>query len=275
MIFHPSNSTSNIRLNVFVFHSLAVIIIGIALLVLSSVSNSFGSIGENHVYGIVAILLGAFSLYFIIKKKEIVVTINLIILAIVLISDLFLNADNSNVNIIVISAFIAFLPLVNIFYGFRVGLYVLVSLIAIVAIRYYLTIEGIMKINIVTNSGWFDVTIFAIFIVYSVIIFGYYSTTIRRFITENEEKEAILKKQVIEYQQKKTNITAILNEVNGLIIDYDPDIEKLTLKAQALLKENNNTDFILLQSVGDEISNDLDFILKNINDKIEKLEEKK
>lgn len=275
MIFHPSNSTSNIRLNVFVFHSLAVIIIGIALLVLSSVSNSFGSIGENHVYGIVAILLGAFSLYFIIKKKEIVVNINLIILAIVLISDLFLNADNSNVNIIVISAFIAFLPLVNIFYGFRVGLYVLVSLIAIVAIRYYLTIEGIMKINIVTNSGWFDVTIFAIFIVYSVIIFGYYSTTIRRFITENEEKEAILKKQVIEYQQKKTNITAILNEVNGLIIDYDPDIEKLTLKAQALLKENNNTDFILLQSVGDEISNDLDFILKNINDKIEKLEEKK
>lgn len=275
MIFHPSNSISNIRLNVFVFHSLAVIIIGISLLILASISNSTGSIGENQVYGLIAILLGAFSLYFIIKKKEFIVVVNLLIIGVVLVFDLFLTAENYNVNIIVISAFIAFLPLVNIFYGFRVGLYVLSFLIALVALRYYLTIEELLDVQIVSNSGWFDVTIFAIFIIYSIIIFGYYSTTIRRFVTENEQKEEILKKQVLEYQQKKISISSLLGEVDNLLTDYDSDIKSMVVKAHVILNHHDKTDFVLLQSVGDEISEDLDFILKTINDKIEKLEEKK
>jgi hypothetical protein len=275
MIFHPSNSISNIRLNVFVFHSLAVIIIGISLLLVSISSNSFGSVGENQVYGLIAILLGAFSLYFTIKKKEFIVLANLLILAAVLVFDLFLVAESYKVNIIVISAFIAFLPLVNIFYGIRVGLYVLAALITLIAVRYYLIIADLLEVQIVSNSGWFDVTIFAIFIIYSVIIFGYYSTTIRRFISENEQKEGELKKQVLEYQDKKTSITSLLNEVDNLLTDYDSDIKKTLLKAQFILKKNDNTDFVLLQSVGDEISNDLDFILKTINEKIEKIEEKK
>lgn len=275
MLFHPSNSISNIRLNIFSFHSLVLILIGVTLLILSSITDSFGSSGENQIYGLIAIVLGVISLYFISKKKAFIVLFNLIILGAVLLADLFINSDSNYVNTIIISSFIVFLPIVNIFYGIKKGLIVMALLIAVVWLRYYLSVNEILSVKVVINSGWFDVTIYSIFTMYSLIVFGYYSSTIQDLVYENSVKEIVLKQQLEKYNRKRMSISDLLKEVDHLILDHDSEIKKRLFKAKVLLEQSTQIDYRLLQEVGDEVSTDLDFILKTINDKIEHLEAKK
>lgn len=272
MLFYPSDSIEHIKCNIFILHCIVISCAGLILLTLFPLYTKDAVVSIHIGTGLFMLALGVISLITILKRKKIMIPINIVLMGIVLMVLYFKSRDVTGANPVVLSGFISFIPLLNIFYGRKATFWFTAAFIAIMFLRMAMIEFEWVHLPKSNNPGWLDILLFSLFITYITLVFGYYSTQIKGYFRRVRYHQLMLERTLKKSERTNKDLNILMKEFQCVSDEHIEGLQELIHGSKKAVENAHLLDHKVLLEKGSDISSRIDDVLIQINNRIEGIE---
>jgi len=271
MLFLPSTTIPNIKLNVQIILSLAIFAIGVLLTVAQVFTHNEVIVLVNLYVGFFCLFIGLLSMYSASKGHKEMMPVLLIGIYLLLTFLFFNHSDATKSSPVVLCAYIALIAIVSFKYTWPVSLFVAILCSATEIIRLYLINNGFIEVAIGDNPMWLNNVIILIIITFSCIVAGYYGHEMNKFATKlATENKSNLGKVVSEHDKNQLVLNAI-KKIDAIYLSHASKIDTIIIANEKKLNPENDISYEELLNIGNSVSGAIDELLRDINNNIERV----
>lgn len=271
MLFLPSTSIPNIRLNVQIILSIAIFTIGFFLslsqiFVFNEVINKF-----NLISGFVCLTVGFLSMYSASKGYKVMMPVLLVCIYSLLTFIFFKHTDATLSSPVVLCGYIALIALISFKYHWVVSLVVTLITSATALARVYLIDNGIFEVVVGDNPIWLNNLIILTILVFICILTGYYGYEMNKFAKKlTSDNTHNLDKMISEHKKNELVLQAI-KKIDAIYLKHASVIDEIIITNNEKLSLDNDISYNDLLAIGNAVSEAVDSMLIDINNNIEKV----
>lgn len=268
MLFLPSTSISNIKLNVQIVLSLAIFVIGVALSASQIVTNNkvIGSL--NLTVGLICSIIGLLSMYSASKGKKMMMPVLFLAIYGLLTFILFRHTDATQSSPLVLSGYLALIALISFKYRWPISLGVMLLCSITVIVRLFLIKYNYIEVIIGDNPMWLNSVINLMMIVFICVITGYYGYEMNKFATNIATSNEFEVGNLVSEHAKHEEIINAIENIDEIYLLHSSDIDNIIIENQDKLNLENEVSYEELLQIGNDVSEAVDKLLIDINKNI-------
>lgn len=268
MLFLPSTTISNIKLNVQIVLSLAIFVIGLALSAAQIVTDNDVINSLNLTVGLICTIIGLLSMYSASKGKKMMMPVLLFAIYGLLTFILFQHTDATKSSPIVLCGYIALIALVSFKYRWSVSLGAAVLCTVTLIVRLILINGNYINVVIGDNPMWLNSVINLMVIIFICIIAGYYGYEMNKFATNIAANNEFEIGNMVSEHTKHDEIVSSIKKIDEIYLSHASIIDDIIIKNEDKLNPENEVSYEELLQIGNEMSEAVDKLLKEINKNI-------
>lgn len=269
MLFLPSTSISNIKLNVQIVLSLAIFGIGLVLTVAQAFTSNEVINYVNFIYGFSCLFIGLLSMYSASKGYKFMMPVLLIGLYGLLTYLFFNHSDATMSSPVVLCGYLAIITLTSFKYHWAVSLVTAIICSATAAIRLYLINTALMDVVVGDNPIWLNNVIILSILVFICILTGYYGYEMNKFAAKLSSDNSSDLGTVISEHEKNAMVLKAIKTIGAIYQNHAEKIDTIIISNEDKLNPENEVSYDELLQIGNAVSEEIDELLLAINKNIE------